>query len=193
LGSLLTTVGHRSRPGPGDHLRVPKLTINRRCLRQASAPGWPRAGPKGGGPPAAQVSRHVRSEGVADQGQGSMSFSRRALHMDPCPWPALRQSRRRDGIPTHAHSCPVAGRRTSHVRRSCLVPLACPFSRGFTGIHGDPRTPTVRISLTVHQRTSLLTDRYGPLLCKAALWNSRYRSKIRPSPGRQALGRREKP
>ena len=42
-----------------------QLTINRRCLRQASAPGSPRVGPEGGGSPAARVSRHVGSEGVA--------------------------------------------------------------------------------------------------------------------------------
>jgi hypothetical protein len=28
---------------------IPKLTINRRYLRQTSAPGWPRAGPESGG------------------------------------------------------------------------------------------------------------------------------------------------
>jgi hypothetical protein len=118
------------------HGRDSELTINRRCLRQASAPGWPKADPEDGGSPAARVSRHVGSRGVADQGQGSMSFSRRVLHMDPCPWPAPRQCRRRDGIPTYAVSCPATGRHTSHVRRSCLVPLACPFSRGLTGYHG---------------------------------------------------------
>jgi hypothetical protein len=115
---------------------VPKLAINRRCLRQASAPGWPKAGPESGESPAVRVSRHVGSGGVADQGQGSMSFSRRVLHMDPCPWPAPRQGCRRDGIPTYAFSCLATGRHTSHVRRSCLVPLACPFPRGLTGNHG---------------------------------------------------------
>ena len=50
---------------------IPKLTINRRCLWQASAPGWPKARPESGEPPAARVSHHVGSEGIADQGQGS--------------------------------------------------------------------------------------------------------------------------
>jgi hypothetical protein len=138
----------------------------------------PRAGPVSGGSPAAWVSRHVGNRGVADQGQGSMSFSRRVLHMDPCPWPAPRQGRRRDGIPTYAPSCPATERHTAHVRRSCLVPLACPFPRGLTGNHGHSRSN----SLTVHRNTSLLTDRYGPHLCKAVLGvDPGRRSRVRPT------------
>jgi hypothetical protein len=79
--------------------QISKLTINRSCLRRASAPGWPRAGPVGGESPAALVSRHVGSEGVADQGQGSMSFSRWVLHMDPCPWPAPSKAADATGYP----------------------------------------------------------------------------------------------
>jgi hypothetical protein len=71
--------------------------------------------------PVAQVSRHVSSRGVAGQRQGSMSFSRRVLHMDPCPWPAPRQARRRDGIPAVALSCPAAGRHTSRGCDSGLI------------------------------------------------------------------------
>ena len=43
---------------------------HRRCLWRALAPGWPRAGPEGGGSPAARGSRHADSEGVADRGRG---------------------------------------------------------------------------------------------------------------------------
>jgi hypothetical protein len=57
---------------------------------------------------------------------------------------------------------------------------------------------TGRISLTVHRNASQLTPRYGPDLCTAVLrsiWqgvNGTGSPKIRPSTGRQALGRREK-
>lgn len=37
------------------------------------------------------------------------------------------------------------------------------------GNHGEPRTTTLRISLTVRQKTSLLTVGYGPDLCTAVL------------------------
>jgi hypothetical protein len=38
--------------------------------------------------------------------------------------------------------------------------------------HGEPRTTTVRMSLTVRQKTSLLTDRHRPLLCTAGVEGS---------------------
>jgi hypothetical protein len=66
------------------------------------APGWPRAGPDGGGSPAAGIPPRRQRRRSRPHGQGSMSFSRRVLHMDPCPWPAQRQGRRRDGIPAPA-------------------------------------------------------------------------------------------
>jgi hypothetical protein len=48
----------------------------------------------------ARVSHRVGANGVADQDQGSMSFSRRVSPMDtPAPRSASRQARRRDGIP----------------------------------------------------------------------------------------------
>jgi len=43
-----------------------------------------------------------------------------------------------------------------------LVPVA-------TGTHGEPRTTMVRISLTVHKKTSLITVGDGPDLCTAVL------------------------
>src|SRR3712207_5243458 len=66
-GSLLTTASLSSRPVPGHHLRVPKLTITRRCLWQASAPGWPKTGPKVVSHQLRGYPRHVGSEGIADQ------------------------------------------------------------------------------------------------------------------------------
>jgi hypothetical protein len=44
-----TTASRRSRSGPGQRCRVPKLATKHRCLRQASVPGWP---PKAGVAPA---------------------------------------------------------------------------------------------------------------------------------------------
>jgi hypothetical protein len=77
--------------------------------------------------------------GVAGQGQGSMSFSRRVLHMDPCPWPALSQVCRRDGIPAFAASYPVAGRHT--VRPVILIRAPCvPVLTGITGSGGQKLT-----------------------------------------------------
>jgi hypothetical protein len=65
-----------------------------------------------------------------------MSFSLRVLHMDPSPWPASGQARRRDGIPALAslvwrqdgppHAPPVI------LVRAPRVPVA-------TGTHGDHR------------------------------------------------------
>jgi hypothetical protein len=64
------------------------------------------------------------------------------------------------GGPTH----PV---RQAILVRAPRVPVA-------TGTHGEPRTTTVRISLTVHDETSLLTVGYGPDLCTAGVkvWSS---------------------
>jgi hypothetical protein len=56
-----------------------------------------------------------------------MSFSRRVLHMDPCPWSAPKQARRRDGIPA---STPHVLRHTGHpvhlviLGRAPRVPVA---------------------------------------------------------------------
>jgi hypothetical protein len=73
----------RSSTGVTWHGReIPKLVI-KLCLRRAWLRDSPGLGPKVVGSPAARVSRRVGSGRVADQGQGSMSFSRRVLHMDP--------------------------------------------------------------------------------------------------------------
>jgi hypothetical protein len=94
-----------------------------------------------------------------------MSFSRRVLHMDPCPWPALMHIADATGYPlTHPY---VLGQDTTpstsgDLFRAPRVPVA-------TGTHGEPRTTTVRISLTAHQNTSLLTRGDCPLLCKAGV------------------------
>ena len=137
-----------------DGREIPKLTINRRCLRWASAPGWPRVGTEGGGSPAARAFRHVGSEGVADQGQGSMSFSRRVLHMDPCPWPAPRQGRRRVGIPTYPLPCPARGRHTPHLRElvSCPSRARSPGdSRGTTDTNGQNLTESAPEHFPAHR------------------------------------------
>jgi hypothetical protein len=91
-----------------------------------------------------------------------MSFSRRVLHMDPCPWPTPRQGRRRDGIPTYT---PSFLRQDATPRTSGDL-VSCP-SRARS--LGEPRTLAVTISLTVRQNTALLTDRYRPHLCKAGV------------------------
>ena len=73
------------------------------------------------------------------------------------------------GIPTHTPSCPAPGR--PHLARPVILPRA-PRVPVPSGTHGEPRTLTVRISLTVYQSPSLLTDRYGPHLCKAGVEGS---------------------
>ena len=106
-----------------------------------------------------------------------MSLSRRALHIDPCPWPAPRQTPRRDGIPPFA-SCPAAGRHTS-----CACGLGSCTLRAHS--HGDSQgIPALadRSSLPAHENTSLLTPRYDPLLCTVVLG-----SQIEPAPTKNAL------
>jgi hypothetical protein len=93
-----------------------------------------------------------------------MSFSRRVLHMDPCPWPASSKAAERDGIPA-SPSCSAAA---AHL--VCLVILIrAPGVPVPTGTHGELPALADRSSLTVHGNTSLLTSRDSPLLCKAVL------------------------
>jgi hypothetical protein len=68
---------------------------------------------------------------------------------------------------THLRTLMSCGRTPRLVRPAILS--RAPRVPVLPGTHGEPRTLTVRISLTVHRRTSPLTDRYGPLLCKAVL------------------------
>jgi hypothetical protein len=94
-----------------------------------------------------------------------MSFSRRVLHMDPCPWPALMRIADATGYPlTHPH---VLRQDATPVRPVILV--RAPRVPVPSGTHGEPRTTTVRNSLIVHEKASLLTVGYGPDLCKAVL------------------------
>jgi hypothetical protein len=83
----------------------------------------------------------------------------------PLPLARSNAYRRRDGTPAHAPSCPEAGH---HPVRPVIL-VRAPRVPVHRGTHGEPRTTTVRISLTTHQNTSLLTPRDGPLLCKAVL------------------------
>ncbi len=53
-----------------------------------------------------------------------------------------------------------------------------------TGNHGEPRGTTVRLSLTVRQNASLLTDGCRPLLCKAVLRRHRAQPRV---PGKAKL------
>jgi hypothetical protein len=55
-----------------------------------------------------------------------------------------------------------AGFPRSQQRRSWFAPLMC-------RLHGDSRAMTDRIPRTMHQNAFQLTQRYGPLLCKAVL------------------------
>jgi hypothetical protein len=50
-------------------------------------------------------------------------------------------------VPTYALSCPATGR--PHLARPVILPRA-PHVPAPSGTHGEPRTLTVRISLTVH-------------------------------------------
>jgi hypothetical protein len=145
LSRLLTVSRNRSSTASSCACHVvPKLTINRRCrcLWQASAPGWPRAGPEGGGSPAARVSRRVGSEGVADQGQGSMSFSRAGAPHGPLPLarskpspPTRRDTRfppphvlrqRHTTVPSDLGSCPL---RALWVPNSSSTAVTCGIAR----------------------------------------------------------------
>ena len=65
-----------------------------------------------------RVSRPIGAGGIADHGQGSRSYSRRVLHLDPCPWPALGRARRRDGIP--ASTARLSCGQNSQRRATCV-------------------------------------------------------------------------
>jgi hypothetical protein len=128
-----------------------------------SAPGWARADPESGESLAARVSLHVGSGGVADQGQGSMSFSRRCSTWTPVlARSEARPPTRRDTRLRTLLSCD----RMPHLVRPSILCRA-PRVPVPSGTHGEPRTLTARISLTVHPSTSLRTDRRRPHLCKA--------------------------
>jgi hypothetical protein len=58
--------------------------------------------------------------------------------------------------------------RTPHPVRPVIL-VCAPRVPVETGTHGEPRITTVRISLTVYEKTSLLTVGYGPNLCTAVL------------------------
>ena len=82
--------------------------------------------------------------------------------------------------------------RTPHLARPAILSRA-PRVPVPTGTHGEPRTLTVRVSLTVHQSTFLLTDSYGPHLCKAVLgtiWRGVNGTGIRPRSGRLQAAKR---
>jgi hypothetical protein len=140
-------------------------------LRSGMVPGLVRKW----GSPAARVSRHVGSGHLADQGQGSMSFSRRVLHMDPCPWSAPMHVADVTGYPlTHPHvlrqgATPCTsgvewpeGVSPSGSRRSRREPLGSPGSC-------HPAIAAAVLVRSSHLHPSLLTDRYRPHLCKAVL------------------------
>ena len=78
-----------------------------------------------------------------------MSFSRRVLHMDPCPWPLRCKLADATGYPlSPLMSC---GRSPRLVRPMILV--RAPRVPGPTGTHGEPPAMMVRISLTAHENT----------------------------------------
>jgi hypothetical protein len=172
-GSLLTTSARRPRTGPGHHCRIPKLTINRSCLRQASAPGWPRAGYREwwvtscvGIPPR---QRRRRS------GPGADIPCRSAVGCstwDVCPWPAPRQARRRDGIPT-----PLAVPRQSQDPRAISVPLRAVN-------HGQQRSLVTR----PHHRSRPLTAHWAQPSKLAMRFGSRRRSTYGSSGHRRWAG-----
>ncbi len=72
---------------------------------------------------------------------------------------------RRIYSPSPRQPCPCGSAHTL-----CVHDLAsCPSRARSHGTHGEPRTTTVRLSLTVRQNASLLTNGYRPLLCKAGV------------------------
>ena len=78
-------------------------------------------------------------------------------------------------------SCPAAGQHPEWGRGDFS---SCPLRAVHTGTHGRPPALADRIPLSVHMRASLLTRRYGPLLCTAALGSS---DRARTAPGRRSL------
>ncbi len=61
-----------------------RFKINNAVPPAGLAPGWfPAPAVRVVGTRVARVSRRVDAEGVAGQAQGSTSFSRRVLHLDP--------------------------------------------------------------------------------------------------------------
>lgn len=93
-------------------------------LQQLHASGGPRlrdgptAGRERGGSPGDAGTHPADAEGIAGHAQGSRSYIRRVLHLDPCVWPALGRVRRRDGIPASALSV-IASRITTVVLSAC--------------------------------------------------------------------------
>jgi hypothetical protein len=119
-------------------------------------------------------------------GAGVHVVQPRVLHMDPAPGPLQCTSpTRRD---THLR-IRMSRDWTPHLARPATL-LRAPRVPVPPGTHREPRTLTVRISLTVHQNTSLLADRYGPHLCKAVLDLLREPAPNQemPSPGGQISG-----
>jgi hypothetical protein len=105
-----------------------------------------------------------------------MSFSRRVLHMDPYPWPALMHIADATGYPlTHPYVLQQdATPSTSGDLGSCPSRARPPGdSRGTTDNNGQNLTDRA-------QNTFLLTPRDGPLLCKAVL---RHRLVMRSNQG----------
>jgi hypothetical protein len=122
----MTTASRRSRPRPGHPYRVPKLSTKYRCLRRASAPGWPKTRPEkwwvtsGAGIPSRRRQRCSGSGGRhPDRSAAGCSI------WMPAPRPAPRQARRRDGIP--ALPAPILGQANTP-----RVPLACHDHRSTT-------------------------------------------------------------
>ena len=81
------------------------------------------------GHPAARVSRHIGTKGVADLGQGSMSFSRRVSPHGPLP-----QARSGTSLPTrrdtHSGTVSPAARNNQTVITSTLIYLRQPLTSG---------------------------------------------------------------
>jgi hypothetical protein len=93
-----------------------------------------------------------------------MSFSRRVLHMDPCPWSAQGKPADATGYPLRSSYPGQAG-----APLLLMILIRAPRVPVPTGTHGESQAMAGRLSLTAHENKSQLTDCYGPDLCKAVL------------------------
>ncbi len=81
-----------------------RFKINNPVPPAGLAPGWsPAPAVRVVGTRVARVSRRVGAEGVAGQAQGSRSFSRRVLHLDPCAPPLQDEPADATGYPLQPH------------------------------------------------------------------------------------------
>jgi hypothetical protein len=165
-GALRYRSSSGQRVSPGTVGRFPSSRSTAYTSGRPRLRDGPRAGPVSGGSPAAWVSPPRRQQRCIRPGAGVHVVQPPGAPHGPLPLARskARPPTRRD---THLRTL-MSWDRTSYLARPSILSRA-PRVPVPPGTHGEPRTLTVRISLTVHRNTSLLTDRYRPHLCKAVL------------------------